>query len=432
MRVISSQNKPSHRSGWLSIAIPVLLGLFFTLQVSAAGHSSIADPRLQEFEDYLSENVLPNVPGAAVVVVADGKVQLLLPYGIRKEGNSAPINADTVFRLASVSKTFASAATGLLVHDNQLRWDTTVSSTLRNVRFKDPDYGRQITVRNLLSQTTGLVPQAYTNLLEDNVPYRVIVSRLREVDFICPPGTCYSYQNVAFSLTGDIIQSVTGESYERFVRESLFQPLGMRTATFGLKSFKETDNHATPHIWRRQQWQPVTVKNDYYNVAPAAGINASISDMQQWLLAQLGQRPDVLPVVTLDQLQARAIRTTASQAHYRNNKELGEVSYGLGWRIFDYGGNRNYVHHGGWVQGTLSEMVFNRELQLGMVFLTNAEIRNAGEMVFRFLDIYQKPNPIEQENRLAHSGENETQPGKNYIPVRIPQAGHTAAAIINK
>lgn len=412
--------------------IPVLLCLFLPIQVYAAEHTKIVDPRLQEFEDYLSKNVLPNTPGAAVVVVVDGKVQLLLPYGIRREGSSAPIDADTVFRLASVSKTFASAATGLLVRDNELQWDTPVESRLKNVRFKDPDYGRRITVRNLLSQTTGLVPQAYSNLLEDNVPYRIIVGRLREVDFICPPGTCYSYQNVAFSLTGDIIHSVTGESYEHFVRESLFQPLGMRTASFGWQSFKATDNHAIPHIWRRQQWQPVAVKKDYYNVAPAAGINASISDMQQWLLAQLGQRPDVLPIATLDQLQARAIRTTPSQAHYRSSRELGEVAYGLGWRIFDYGKYRNYIHHGGWVQGTLSEMVFNRELQLGMVFLTNAEIRNAGDLVFKFLDIYQQPNPSRPDNRLARSGDEERQPEKNFIPEHGSLAGHTAAAIVNK
>ena len=392
-----------------------LLCLIFSVQVFATGKTEIADPRLLEFENYLSENVLPNVPGAALVVVADGKVQLVLPYGVRKEGTRKPVTADTVFRLASVSKTFASAAAGILVRNKQLDWNTTVSSRLNYVRFKDPAYGRQITVRNLLSQTTGLVPQAYTNLLEENVPYRVIVSRLREVDFICPPGSCYSYQNVAFSLTGDIIQSVTGEPYEQFVNESLFQPLGMQTASFGLRSFQATDNHATPHIWRKQQWQPVEVKKDYYNVAPAAGINASISDMQQWLLAQLGQRPDVLPAATLDQLQARAIRTTPSQAHYRNNKDLGQVAYGLGWRIFDYGKNKNYIHHGGWVQGTLSEMVFNRDLQLGMVFLTNSEIRNAGDLVFKFLEIYQEPNPAMQEHRNAGSDETDKQSTKSNI-----------------
>ena len=415
MRFTPSHYKPEQRSEKLAITAAVLFCLFLTAQVFATGNTGVIDPRLQEFENYLSENVLPNVPGAALVVVADGKVQLVMPYGIRREGAGEPVTPDTVFRLASVSKTFASAATGLLVRDNQLQWDMPIESRLKNLRFKEPDYGRQITMRNLLSQTTGLVPQAYTNLLEDNVPYKVIVGRLREVDFICPPGTCYSYQNVAFSLAGDVIQSVTGEPYERYVRESLFQPLGMRTASFGWQAFKSADNHATPHIWRRQQWQPVEVKKNYYNVAPAAGINASINDMQQWLLAQLGQRPDVLPVDTLDKLQARIISTTPYQAHYRNSKELGDVSYGLGWRIFDYGNNRNFVHHGGWVQGMLSEMVFNRELKLGMVFLTNSEIQNAGDIVFKFLDIYQKPNPVLKENRNVHSGGADNQSTKSNI-----------------
>jgi len=376
---------------------------------------NVTDDRLLEFEEYYTENILPNVPGAALAVVADGKLQLLKIDGIRKEGTSDPVTADTIFRLASVSKTFASAAAGVLVGNKRLDWDTPVSSRLSDVKFKDPEYGKKITVRNLLSQTTGLVPHAYTNLLEENIPYKVIVGRLREVDFICPPGKCYSYQNVVFSLTGDIIQSVTGEPYEEFVRESLFQPLGMRTASFGLQWFNSSNNHATPHVWRKMRWQPVEVNGNYYNVAPAAGINASISDMGQWLLAQLGQRPDVLPVTILDEMQTRTIRTTPSQAHFRNNKGLGEVSYGLGWRIFDYGNQKNYIHHGGWVSGMVSEMVFNRELQMGMVFLTNAEIKHAGELIFKFLEIYQKPGPANTENRNVHSGDVDQQETKNKI-----------------
>jgi len=376
---------------------------------------NVTDDRLLEFEEYYTENILPNVPGAALAVVADGKLQLLKIDGIRKEGTSDPVTADTIFRLASVSKTFASAAAGVLVGNKRLDWDTPVSSRLSDVKFKDPEYGKKITVRNLLSQTTGLVPHAYTNLLEENIPYKVIVGRLREVDFICPPGKCYSYQNVVFSLTGDIIQSVTGEPYEEFVRESLFQPLGMRTASFGLQWFNSSNNHATPHVWRKSRWQPVEVNGNYYNVAPAAGINASISDMGQWLLAQLGQRPDVLPVTILDEMQTRTIRTTPSQAHFRNNKGLGEVSYGLGWRIFDYGNQKNYIHHGGWVSGMVSEMVFNRELQMGMVFLTNAEIKHAGELIFKFLEIYQKPGPANTENRNVHSGDVDQQETKNKI-----------------
>lgn len=406
MRVISRLVKSNPVSGRLSLRITaLLLNLFLALPVTVSAGTTAHDPRLLEFKHYLMENVLANVPGAALVVVADGRVQLVMSYGVRKEGTGEPVTDDTVFRLASVSKTFAAAAAGILVDRNELHWNTRIRSRLKNVRFKDPDYGRRITVANLLSQTTGLVPQAYTNLLEDNIPYRTIVHRLREVNFICPPGTCYSYQNVAFSLAGDVIHSVTGEPYEQFVRQTLFKPLAMRTASFGLHAFLSNPNHATPHIWRRSHWQPVTVKGDYYHVAPAAGINASINDMRQWLLAQLGQRPDVLPIALLDKLQARVIRTTHMQAHYRNIRELGKVSYGLGWRIFDYGQNRNYVHHGGWVEGTLSEIVFNRDLQLGLVFLTNSEIKNAGDMIFKFLEIYQNRNPAAPDNINARSSD---------------------------
>ena len=416
MQVTPSRLQISRYSGKLSLYIPVLLvGLILALQVSASDITGVTDDHLLEFEKYYSENILPQVPGAALAVVADGKLQLLKLYGIRKEGTNDPVTADTVFRLASVSKTFAAAAAGVLVRNKLLDWDTPVSSRLADVRFKDPNYGKQITIRNLLSQTTGLVQHAYTNLLEENIPYKIIVGRLREVDFICPPGKCYSYQNVVFSLTGDVIQSVTGEPYEEFVRESLFQPLGMRTASFGLQSFNSSDNRATPHVWRKFRWQPVEANSNYYNVAPAAGINASISDMEQWLLAQLGHRPDVLPVAILDELQARAIRTTPSQAHYRNIRDLGEVSYGLGWRIFNYGDQKNYVHHAGWVSGMVSEIVFNRDLQLGMVFLTNAEIKEAGELIFKFLEIYQKPGLNHSENRNVRSGGVDNKETKNRI-----------------
>jgi beta-lactamase class C len=346
------------------------------------------DPRLREFEEYFQANVVPRVPGAALAVVAEGQVQLLKSYGIRKADASEPVTKDTVFRLASVSKSFAAAAAGILVRKQLLEWDTKINSRL-DINFKNPDYGRQITLRNVLSHSTGLVQHAYTDLVEENVPYSDIIVRLKDVDFICPPGKCYTYQNVVFSLTGDVIESVTGKSYEDFVRENLFRPLGMGTASIGWRSFYATADRATPHVKRNQRWLPVNVKPNYYSVAPAAGVNASINDMKQWLLAQLGKRPDVLPTPTLNEMQSPAVRTTPYQAHYKNRKELGEVGYGLGWRVFDYGATKNFVHHGGYVQGMVSEIIFNRDLQMGMVFLTNSDVSFAGDLVFKFLEIYQ-------------------------------------------
>ena len=392
-----------------------LLTFFLALQARAGDPANPVDERLREFEDYFSTTILPHVPGAALTVVANGQVELIKPYGVRKAGANDRVTVDTVFRLASVSKSFASAAAGILVREKLLDWDTKVNSRLEKITFKNPTYGSEITVRNLLSHTTGLVQHAYTDLLEGNVPYNDIIGRLKDVDFICPPGKCYTYQNVIFSLSGDVIQSVSGKTYEDFVRDNLFRPLGMRTASFGLLSFKSTEDRATPHVWRKQKWQPVDVRENYYNVAPAAGINASITDMKQWLLAQMGKRPDVLPTRILDDLQAPAITTTPYQAHYKNRKELGGISYGLGWRIFDYGGNKHFVHHSGYVQGTLSTIVFNRDLQLGMVFLTNSEIPYAQDLVFKFLEIYQKPGHSAQIKANIHSDDNQNTVAKNNL-----------------
>ena len=383
-------------SGW------VLKVIIFSAVIFSAHASDLANNRdlyLDEFEKYLSENILPFVPGAAILVVADGRVLLLQTYGVRETGLKDRITPDTIFRLASVSKGFASTATGLLVQKRALSWDTSIQSRLEDVLFKDTNYGKQITVRNLLSHTTGLIPHAYTNLVEENIPYRTIKTRLREVDFICAPGTCYSYQNVAFSLTGDLIQAVTGVTYEDFVNKNLFLPLGMKTASFGLQSFKTSGNHAIPHVQRNKVWKPVSVKQSYYNVAPAAGVNASISDMEKWLMAQLGHRPDVLSVETLNDLHTRVIKTSASQAHYRRTEKLGDVSYGLGWRIFDFGEYKDFIHHSGWVQGTLSEVVFNRDLQIGMVFLTNSETNRAGDLVFKFIELFEQRYQMQHADR---------------------------------
>jgi beta-lactamase class C len=121
-------------------------------------------------------------------------------------------------------------------------------------------------------------------------------------------------------------------------------------------------------------------------VAPAAGINASISDMRQWLMAQLGHEPLVFEDEMLDLMHSGAIKTTRRQAHYRKRKKLGDIYYGLGWRIFDYAGQAGFVHHGGYVRGMRSEMVFNRALQSGMVFLTNSEPSSMNDLVFDFVE----------------------------------------------
>ena len=358
---------------------------------------------ITEFEQYIAQTVAPSVPGAALLVVADGKVQVMNGYGVRKVGTHDPVTPDTVFRLASVSKTIASAAAGLLVQENKLLWDSPVASTLSNVSFKNAQYGKLITVRDILAHTTGLPAHAYTNLIEARVPYEEAVKRLGTLDFTCPPHRCYGYQNVVFSLIGDIIYAKSGKNYEDFVVDNLFRPLGMNSASFGLEALEQNRNYAQPHVWRRGQWKNVKINTNYYKVAPAAGANASIRDMASWMLAHLGQRPDVLPTTTLDDMQAKVIKTSVARSHYGVQKNMINTYYGLGWRVFDFGAHKNFVHHGGWVQGYRAEMVFNRELQIGMVFLTNSETRLARDVILNFVNLYEQHRQSELTPQLLRA-----------------------------
>ncbi len=375
-----------HRLGFL--ALLALLGLAISVGASAQPREPFPE-FVTAFERYIAEVVAPEVPGAAIAVVADGRVQLIKGYGVRQAGTGEPVTTDTVFRLASVSKTFAGTAAALLVQQEQLRWDTPVRDILDYVSFHDDSYTGQITLEDLLAHTTGLIPQAYTNLIEDNVPYRDVVERLRNVEFSCPPKRCFGYQNVVFSLAGDMIEARSGKSYETFVTEQLFRPLDMNSASFGLDALQASGNYAVPHVRRKGQWQSTNIRQNYYNIPPAAGVNASINDMAKWLLANMGQRPDLLPATSLDALQAKRVPTRVARSHYGQPNELVKTWYGLGWRVFDAGERQHFVHHGGWVQGFRAEMVFNRELGIGMVFLTNAETRLARDVIFAFVGAYE-------------------------------------------
>lgn len=366
----------------------VCLALLFAAHASLA--ASDGGGFVTELEDRLLAPLVAETPGAAIVVVVDGRVVLQKTWGVRRAGDSAPVTPHTLFRLASLSKTFASAAGSILVRENRVDWDTPISINIPSLRFKRDDYGKQITLKHLMSQTTGLMPHAYTNLIEDDMTYDHIKQRLDRVQFVCAPGECYGYQNVVFSLIGDVVEATASMDYPAYVRARLFEPLQMYRASFGLSAFVTDANHAEPHIWTGTHWAPTRTTDHYYRVPPAAGINASIDDMKSWLLAQLGQMPEVLTAEMLDEMHAGLVKTSRQQAHYRWHRDLGEVYYGLGWRVFNYGDTNSFVHHGGYVRGMRSEMVFNRDRQVGMVFLTNSESSHIGELVFDFLDLYQQ------------------------------------------
>jgi beta-lactamase class C len=355
------------------------------------------DAFVAEFEDYVAKKIAPFVPGVSIVVVSGGQIKSMRAFGVRRAGTREQMTPDTVYRLASLSKPVASTAASVLVNEGLISWDTTITSVLPKVAFKNSRYGNQLTLRHALSQSTGMPRHTYSHYIDQNMDYADAVQRLRYVNFACAPGKCYAYQNVVYSLAGEMIKAKSGTSFEFYVGKKVFEPLGMRTASYGLASYNASPNRASPHIANGNRWIPTSVVGNWYKVAPAAGVNASIVDMSKFLLGQLGRRPEALPLSVLKPIQSRVTKNKPEDNYYGAHKAAGNTAYGLGWRVFDYGRNKNFVHHGGHVKGFRTEMVFNRDLQIGMVFLTNSETRLARDVIFKFLDMHERAQQAARE-----------------------------------
>ncbi|QNK02716.1 serine hydrolase domain-containing protein [Dyella telluris] len=312
------------------------------------------------------------VAGLATAVVADNKVVFEGTIGYADAATREPVTPETVFRLASLSKAFATALTGVLVNDGKLSWDTKLVSVLPFFRLKSDSAAEHATVRDILGQRLGLPKNTYDNMLEENVSYEELARRLDEVTLTCDVGQCYGYQNIAFSLIGDVVYAQTGDFFTRQVDKNIFFPLGMKTASYGREGLEASKSWAHPHRPSGNGWIPFEPKEAYYRVAPAAGVNASLKDMEQWLIAQMGGRPDVLPPALLATLHAPEVATPVEMhsAPWRRAR-LEDASYALGWRVFDYEGE-TLIFHAGAVEGYRTMIGFLPKYHVGMVMMWNS------------------------------------------------------------
>ncbi len=367
---------------FLPLALPVLVSA--QDQPSAVSEVVTAE-NFSAYMDWLREGSGElSLPGAAVAIVSRERVLNMQTWGVRDSGANDPITEQTIFRIASVSKTFAGTVASLLVSQHKQDWDTPIEQTLPQIHMGTLSSSKSITLKNIVSQSTGLMPHAYSNMLDAGVAYEKIQEKFSEIPTVCAPGDCYGYQNVVFSLIADVVQVSTQTSYENYLNEQLFIPLGMSTASTGLQAFESSSNATLPHRRVNGMWRVTSNNPAYYTVAPAAGINASIADMAIWARANLGAYPEILAEDFL-QTQHTPVIQTPYGGYYNSWQGMEHAYYALGWRVFDYRGLR-VVHHGGGVRGFRSEMALVPEKNLGLVVLFNSETNFANGLVPAFLD----------------------------------------------
>jgi len=343
---------------------------------------------INRFEIFFVEKLVEwDVPGAAVAIVNDDQIVYMNSFGVRAVGQPEKVDIHTVFRLASVSKGFASVLTGLLVKDGILNWDDKVIKYLPRFTLKNPQKSNDLTIKHLISHTSGLPAHTYTNLLDADMPLGDIYQKLKEISLVAPLGKVYSYQNVVYSLISDIVKAATGKEYVQLMTERIFQPLGMYDASLDKEAFTTFNNFAQPHIQQGFGWTATEVRPGYYNVLPAAGVNASILDMARWLRAMMGGAPATISPEVIQQVTSPIVQTPQEKYKHRWRDHLQDAHYGLGWRIYDYAGT-TIVYHGGWVQGFRAEMGFIPDQKVGIVVLLNCESMVANLFLPNFFDMY--------------------------------------------
>ncbi len=337
------------------------------------------------------------IPGAAYAIIEMGEPLKTGVYGTRAKGKNLPVTTDTVFRLASVSKTFSSSLTAMLIVEGQLSLETKVSPFVPAFQLKKKGHAAKVTLRHLLSHTVGLTPNAYDNMIEDGWGLPKILPRFIRLSPVCAPGACYGYQNIAFSLVKPIVESTSENSFETLIEQRILSPLGMKNASIGLDGYLAKTDRAEPHVNTRRGWYKTKVKPNYYRLSPAAGVNASISDMVKWVEGYLGWYPEVLSPGVIDLVTEKRIRTRRELYKRQWRPYLEDAHYGLGWRIYDFGDHEIVMHAGG-VAGFRSIVSFSKEFGIGFVILMNAESRVIDDLTAQFWDTQFKQSTKKSAN----------------------------------
>jgi beta-lactamase class C len=330
----------------------------------------------------------PAMVGMAVGVVENGRITFLRGYGETLAGSGEPVTPDTVFRWASVSKGVAATMVAKLAEQGKIDLHAPVATYAPDLKLPAGNENRA-TVGDLLSHRLGLYRNAYDNKLEEGNDPSFLRQTLAQLNSVCPPGTCWSYQNVAYDASSEMVSRATGMSYEQAVKRYLFNPIGMTSGSVSMAGLESSRSWARPHS---VGGRTLPMVDTYYKVPGAGGVNSNIKDMALWMVAQMGEMPDVLDDRVLDTIHAPYVVTPTERGRLRKFLErLGTAWYGYGWRSYDYAGHHIVGHRGG-INGYRSLILFDPAKKSGVVALWNSNTSQPGGLEFEVMDmIYHLP-----------------------------------------
>ncbi len=368
------------------------LGLCWSALASAASidtaiRAPAPDPFADEVRTWANAVVASGAtPALAVAVIRPSRPDLLIGLGETVSGGGDPVGEHTVFRLASVSKGFAATLCAVLADAGFISLKQSVLDLVPGVQLADPNAAVALTLERLLSHQTGLPHHTGDMRLEANASLVDLISALPKVRPACAVGGCYAYQNVMFNVAADVAFSAVGSFFQVELQRRVFLPLDMRDSSVGREALLATSSWARPHVYSARGWVAVDPKPTYYQLPAAAGVNASIHDVAKWMRAQLGENPDVLTPAVLTSVQTERVSTPGELGGPAWRRErVRSAGYALGWRVFDYAGQR-LVFHAGAVQGYRAMVGMFPERGFAIAVLWNSNSGVPGGIFPRALD----------------------------------------------
>ena len=360
---------------------------------------SSSAPTTQEIDSIFAPVSKPNAPGFAVLVRKDDRVVFERGYGVRDTTTRAKIDAATNFRLASCTKQFTAIAIMLLVHDHKLTYGTRLTDI-----FPDfPDYGKSITIRNLLNHTSGLPD--YESLMDQQDPNmppdkliqiqdaQVLKLLAQQTTTKFPPGTKWEYSNSGYVLLGLIVAKVSGEPFGDFLRDRIFAPLKMQNTLAFEKGKNEVRNRAFGYTKNSREWQQ-TDQSPTSATLGDGGVYSSLADLAKWddalrnhtLLTEAEMHPALTPV---NVPHATAVAAADSDADAK--VPSGQLAaYGFGWFLNPYHGHDRMWHDGGTVGFRTTIQRFTDD-HLTIIVLCNRVDPDPDVLAERVADLFFRP-----------------------------------------
>lgn len=355
--------------------------LFLQFDICFADNASL-NKSIKNVDKYIQTQIKEKKAiGCAVVIIDHGKIIFIKAYGNRKKGEKAPVNLETVFQLGSISKPITATLVAILIKEKLLTFNTPVSHLY-------PKFSSEITIRHILSHTTGYKRTGWNQKIEEYQSRESLLQQLSASEQ-SKAGHTYDYHNLAYSLIEEIIAASLQQSFKEALEAKLLHPLEMDGAIVGDLDFEQHPNYAWPHQQNNKGvMQPCSKHSHAYHcsVCSAGGISANIKDMSLFLQLQMGTKLNILSAQDLLPFHIPVI-TAPDAKHWLKERVKGELKsyYGLGWRIID-NNKKRIIFHGGWLRGFTNFLGFMPKRQIGIAILHNGESSLSTNAAMMFFD----------------------------------------------